>query len=520
MTAFVESCVETVAGSAHKVEVKARGKPRAKKLLALLAQKTNVLITTHEHPDPDALASAVGLATLLQTTLKNAKVTVSIKGQISGGVNAVFVREAELKLAPWDDAGLKNYDAILLVDVQPMFAFNPLPAGVEPIGVIDHHRGKRGRKLNCPFCDVRTDVGATASIIFSYFMELEVPIKPALGATLLYAIESDLAGAAGTPGELDNMALSSLTLIADTRKLYQMRYVDLPQSYYVAYAQALNNAVFAENALLSHLDTIDSLEQPAVMADFLLRFDKVQWALMTTVKDNKLILSLRTSAPKASGGRRHAAPPPRPRRGRRAPHESRRVRKAHRGDACRGRANPKDAVAPVPPRGGRQVREGPETHPKDVTRAPTAERTAVACVLAIRPRLRRRAARTPALARAHGRTYYVAAMTRCPSSRSSYARVRVAHAPGPSAPDPTPVGFPLPKPSDPAAPPRTARFASRGTARRPRPHHEHCRRPVVQGLQPRRRRARSVSRVDGRASLPCRARRAGEPYAIVIPRPT
>jgi nanoRNase/pAp phosphatase (c-di-AMP/oligoRNAs hydrolase) len=300
MTAFVESCVETVAGSAHKAERKARGKPRAKKLVALLETKRNVLITTHEHPDPDALASALGLSTLLQTVLKNTKVSVSIKGQISGGVNAVFVREADLKLAPWDESALHEYDAILLVDVQPMFAFNPLPAGVEPIGVIDHHRGKHGRRLTCPFCDVRTDVGATASIIFSYFMELEVPIRPALGATLLYAIESDLAGAAGQPGELDNIALSSLTLIADPRKLYQMRYVDLPQSYFLTYSQALHNAVFAENALLSHIDAIESLEQPAVMADFLLRFNQVNWALVTAHVDGKLVLSLRTSAPKAS----------------------------------------------------------------------------------------------------------------------------------------------------------------------------------------------------------------------------
>src|SRR3954468_7953980 len=107
MTAFVESCLETVAGSAHAAERKAKGKPRAAKLLKLLEDKKNVLITTHEHPDPDALASALGLSGLLETVLKNAKVTVSIKGQISGGVNAVFVREANLKLAPWEEAGLK-----------------------------------------------------------------------------------------------------------------------------------------------------------------------------------------------------------------------------------------------------------------------------------------------------------------------------------------------------------------------------------------------------------------------------
>lgn len=300
MTAFVESCLETVAGSAQAAEKKARNKPRAKKLVALLKDKRNVLITTHEHPDPDALASALGLSILLKTVLKETKVTVSIKGQISGGINTVFVREADLKLDLWDESKLSDFDAILLVDVQPMFAFNPLPAGVEPIGVVDHHRGKRGQKLECPFCDIRTDVGATASIIFSYFMELDVPISPKLAATLLYAIESDLAGTAGQPGELDNIALSSLTLKADTRKLYEMRYVDLPQSYYVAYAQALSNATYAESAILSHLDAIDSLEQPAVMADFLLRFDQVKWSLVTAKIDGKLVLSLRTSAPKAS----------------------------------------------------------------------------------------------------------------------------------------------------------------------------------------------------------------------------
>src|SRR5207237_8018177 len=120
--------------------------------------------------------------------------------------------------------------------------------------------------------DIRTDVGATTSIIFSYFMELDEPISPALAATMLYAIESDLAGAAGTPGELDNIALSGLTLKADTGKLYRMRYVPLPQSYYAAYGAGIQNAVFYDNALFSQLGPIDSLEKPAVLADFLLRF--------------------------------------------------------------------------------------------------------------------------------------------------------------------------------------------------------------------------------------------------------
>lgn len=211
----------------------------------------------------------------------------------------MFVKYSNLKLTPWDDAALATYDGIVLVDTQPAFAYNPLPATVQPTAVIDHHRS-RGRRPATPFCDIRTDVGASGSIVFSYFKELEVPISKDLGATLLYGIESDLAGAAGTPGELDNIALSNLTLVADPRRLYQMRYADLPQSYYIAYANGLSNAMYYDHAVISHIGSIDSLEKPALMADFLLRFDKADWAMVTAIAEKKMILSVRTSNPKLS----------------------------------------------------------------------------------------------------------------------------------------------------------------------------------------------------------------------------
>ena len=76
-----------------------------------------------------------------------------------------------------------------------------------------------------------------------------------------------------------------------------MRYVDLPAAYFVSYAAALNNAVRHEGgagAIVSHLGPIDSLEKPAVMADFLLRLDGVQWSMVTAVHEDRLVLSLRT----------------------------------------------------------------------------------------------------------------------------------------------------------------------------------------------------------------------------------
>src|SRR5688572_15617789 len=293
-TAFVESCAKTVTGSAAAVARRSRGRPKARQLLKLLGDRKKILITTHEHPDPDALASCVAMCELLQQKIPGADVKVSFKGGIGGGLNEAFANLTDLKPLPWDDATLLSVDAIVLMDTQPGFGNSPLPPTVAPLAVIDHHRAGRAPKPKCAFCDVRPDVGAVSSIVFSYFMELEVKISPDLGATLLFAIESDLAGAAGQPGELDNIALSNLTLIADTRKLYRMRYLDLPQNFFISYAQALNNAVFYDTALMSNLDAIPSPERPAIAADFLLRFDQAKWALVSGVIGQNLLLSLRT----------------------------------------------------------------------------------------------------------------------------------------------------------------------------------------------------------------------------------
>ena len=82
MTAFVESCVETAADSAAAAERRSRGRPKVRKLLKLLSDKKRILITSHQHPDPDALASALGLRELLAQHLPNASVTLSAKGRV------------------------------------------------------------------------------------------------------------------------------------------------------------------------------------------------------------------------------------------------------------------------------------------------------------------------------------------------------------------------------------------------------------------------------------------------------
>lgn len=334
MTQFVDNLVETIEDGAKEAARQNHGRPRGRQLLSSLKNARRILVSCHRYPDPDALGSAAALVYLLRDRLPHVAggggegqtptpptVEFAVQGDVGGGINSAFTRHARLDLSPWDDARLIDrsradaYDAVVLCDVQPSFPNSPLPVEVTaardgpfPTAIVDHHRA-RGRRPRAKFVDIRTDVGATASIVFSYFMELDVEVPPDLAATMLYAIESDLAGAAGQPSDLDNAALSSLTLRADTRKLYRMRHVSLPQHYFVSYANALANAMVYDRVLFTHIGRITSLEKPAIIADFLLRYEGIDWAIVTAChgegndgRPERLIVSARAGKLDLSAG--------------------------------------------------------------------------------------------------------------------------------------------------------------------------------------------------------------------------
>src|SRR5204863_5088457 len=129
---FVESCMKTVTGSAAAVARRTRGKPHARQLVRALADKKNILITTHAYPDPDALASALALCKLLSAHLADAKFTIAFKGGIGGGLNEMFAKLTDLNPQPWDEALLPTFDGIVLIDTQPSFANSPLPQTSPP----------------------------------------------------------------------------------------------------------------------------------------------------------------------------------------------------------------------------------------------------------------------------------------------------------------------------------------------------------------------------------------------------
>ncbi len=75
------------------------------------------LVLTHDNPDPDSLAAALGLRRLLEHEGMPAQMAVG--GIIGRAENRAMVRELKIELVPIERLDFHNYATVALVDTQP-----------------------------------------------------------------------------------------------------------------------------------------------------------------------------------------------------------------------------------------------------------------------------------------------------------------------------------------------------------------------------------------------------------------
>ena len=139
----------------------------------LLADEEEITVLMHPNPDPDAMAAAVGVASLADQL--DVEATVQYPGQIRHQENRAFRTVLDLKLDRIDHVSDLAAETVILVDHNEPRGFGGAD-GVLPTAVIDHHPGDGTGE---EFTDVRTDYGATASVIAEYFDDNgAVPVPP------------------------------------------------------------------------------------------------------------------------------------------------------------------------------------------------------------------------------------------------------------------------------------------------------------------------------------------------------
>ena len=139
----------------------------------LLAEHDEITVVMHPNPDPDAMSSALGVASLARQLDVDA--TVQYPGQIRHQENRAFRTVLDLDLDPIEHVTDLTAEAVVLVDHNEPRGFGGAD-GVLPTAVVDHHPGDGSGEA---FTDVRTDYGATASIVSEYFKENDAtPVPP------------------------------------------------------------------------------------------------------------------------------------------------------------------------------------------------------------------------------------------------------------------------------------------------------------------------------------------------------
>jgi nanoRNase/pAp phosphatase (c-di-AMP/oligoRNAs hydrolase) len=148
-------------------------RPAGVRFASMLAEHEEIAVLTHPKPDPDAMAAAMGVASLAEQVGTDA--TLNFPGKIRHQENRAFRNVLRLDLDCIERAEDLGSESVVLVDHNESRGFSG--AGrVRPIAVVDHHPGGGEGEI---FTDVRTGYGACSSVIAEYFEDLDAtPVSP------------------------------------------------------------------------------------------------------------------------------------------------------------------------------------------------------------------------------------------------------------------------------------------------------------------------------------------------------
>jgi len=270
--------------------------------LKALKQRVNggrAAIMTHDNPDPDSLAAALGLRALFESS--GIPSTITIGGIIGRAENRAMVRELKIDLTPIERLDWKTHSVVAMVDTQPNTGNNSLPQGRKADVVIDHHPPRSDLDA-VPWLDIRTEMGATATIVYGYLEERKIPIDPMLATAFLYALKSETRDLGRESGPDERDVYVELSKVADFEKLYCIQNPKLGREHFVALDRALRAAVVWGELLAINLGALDYPDLVAEVADLMLPYEKAHWVLCVGQHNKTAYLSVRTDINDATAG--------------------------------------------------------------------------------------------------------------------------------------------------------------------------------------------------------------------------
>lgn len=257
-------------------------------------------IVPHYNPDPDALASALGMYFLLNKKF-NKKSCIYFSGIIGRAENNKMIQVLDIPVTQVkSDEELPDLPIILL-DTQPGTGNNPLKAQNKLKIVIDHHQVVENKR-RVLYSDIREGYGSCSSIVYKYIQEYELKPTVNVATALYYGIQTDVVGEGRTAYKIDFDCMQALGNFINREKLYAIENPKLPFDYYIHINKGMENSVIYNDFLITSLGGIENPDYIGEIADFLIRFDKCYLALVMGVHNDTIMLSFRSQRRKINAG--------------------------------------------------------------------------------------------------------------------------------------------------------------------------------------------------------------------------
>jgi len=253
-----------------------------------------VLILTHDNPDPDSLASGKALAVLLKEAWGIPSRLV-YSGLVARAENHTMLNN----LTPeWEHSeelpDLKDYSAVAQVDTQPGAGNNRLDTVQPRHIVIDHHYPVRDTIDDISYADIRTETGATVTMLYQYLIAADINPDPILATAMFYGLKTDTRSLSRGDSPADEVAFVELLHHLDQQELSKVELASLSHEYFRAFNRGLHATRQYGQAVVCRLGMMEQPDFAAEMADILIRLEDAQAALCIGQHEDTLQISLRT----------------------------------------------------------------------------------------------------------------------------------------------------------------------------------------------------------------------------------
>lgn len=267
---------------------------RTHRLLSILRGIEGPLaVVAHDNPDPDAIASAVGLCRLAETV--DLEAIPCYFGEISHQENRALVNLLEFDLRNLESTDeLEEFGGIALVDHSRPGVNDQLPEDTRIDVVIDHHP-PRG-PVEAGFVDLRSEAGATSTLITEHFERLGITPSETTATALLYGIRIDTREFTREVSKSDFEAAAELIPNVDIAILEQVESPSVSAEVLDLIARAIRDRTVRGSALTSCVGRISDRDALAQAAERLLDMEGIRTTLVYGFMEGTVYVSGRARA--------------------------------------------------------------------------------------------------------------------------------------------------------------------------------------------------------------------------------